>query len=132
MAKLALNVISKVCFGKAMKWQDEQDGVEKVPRGHEFTYAQAINKAVESNTTLFLTPKLVLSNCFLLNESKELTWADISPLKIHKKANKAFNEWRRYMLETRDETKRRLKGTAVPEQPSLLGRPCPVHHAKPH
>jgi cytochrome P450 len=61
MGKLALHVISKVFFDKKMEWKDDQNKRDVLPAGHSLTYTQAINAAAENNSTLFLTPKSILS-----------------------------------------------------------------------
>lgn len=57
-AKLTLHVISKVFFGKTIKWTEDD---AKPSPGHTLTYERAISTVFEYNSTIFLTPRPILS-----------------------------------------------------------------------
>lgn len=58
-AKLALHVISKVFFGRSIGWRND-DG-PKPDSGHTLTYGHALSAVFEYNSTIFLTPRPMLS-----------------------------------------------------------------------
>ncbi|CCD45419.1 hypothetical protein ACHAQE_002032 [Botrytis cinerea] len=101
-AKLTLHVISKVFFGKTIKWTEDD---AKPSPGHTLTYERAISTVFEYNSTIFLTPRPILN---------------YSPLKIHKIAKEAFVEWRKYMEEMRDSTAEHLQTHDLKEDGTLL------------
>ncbi|TGO34263.1 hypothetical protein BHYA_0205g00150 [Botrytis hyacinthi] len=101
-AKLALNVISKVFFGKTITWTEDDT---KPSPGHTLTYERAISTVFEYNSTIFLTPRPILN---------------YSPLKIHKTAKEAFVEWGKYMEEMRDSTAKHLQTHDLKEEGTLI------------
>lgn len=60
-AKFTLHVISKVFFAKTIKWTEDD---AKPSPGHTLTYERAISTVFEYNSTIFLTPRPILSKSF--------------------------------------------------------------------
>lgn len=57
-ARLALHVISRVFFNNEIQWTDQ---AQAPPAGHALTYSFAISSVFKYNSTLFLTPPVLLS-----------------------------------------------------------------------
>ncbi|TGO90464.1 hypothetical protein BPOR_0063g00060 [Botrytis porri] len=104
-AKLILHIISKT----------EDD--EKPGPGHTLTYERAISNVFEYNSTIFLTPRPILTP---LPFRAHQVVKDYCPLKIHKTAKEAFIEWGRYMEEMRDSTAKHLQTQDLKEEGTLL------------
>ena len=61
VATLTLHVISKVCFGRSIQWTDDNSAQEKPPSGHAMSYRKAMSSLLGRNSTIFMTPKPILS-----------------------------------------------------------------------
>jgi hypothetical protein len=57
-ANLALHILSRVFFNNKMLWTDD---TKTPPPGHTLTYNEAISSVFKYNSTLFMTPRPIIS-----------------------------------------------------------------------
>jgi cytochrome P450 len=81
--RLALHIISRAGFGVRLHWPHE-NSVEDIPEGHTMSYKESLETLLHRMIAVIITPRWLLRN---------------SPLKVHKAANEALNEWGQYMRE---------------------------------
>lgn len=103
--RLSLHVISQAGFGVRLHWPHE--GKETIiPRGHKLSYKDALETLLHNLIPIILTPRWMLSR---------------SPLKVHKTANLAYNEWGMYMRELYHEKRAEVKRGEGREGMDLMG-----------
>lgn len=105
-SRLALHVLSAVCFDKRLSWKEDDDSVEPLPPGHRMRYEQALPVLLDRLVVIYALPRALLG---------------LLPIRVVREAHTAYQEWTKYMQELRVEAMSRIGELRTKRNKTVLG-----------